>query len=353
VNLSERLRDVTFPADLVPPPHLADTVLRKASRRRLAFFGAVAAVLAPVLFVGAPSLVGSGGPGPGPVPPGGGPQVVHAYNRTGKTSVLDPASGKYRELPFMAVLSPDLTRVAVNDDGRLGIVDRAAVAAESEYDVEWLDVPAGNGPHWSPDGTALLWTVIGKEPTVHFTAYRVDLADRHVTQTPVPQDMLSSTIGWAADSRRYLVLLRGAETADTVEPGPLQYLSPDGTLGARLEGPDGMVYGATSYSPSRRYLLTDAYPIMTGKPVASPVLDVDTGKVVATVPPGRWPVGWYDDTTVARLTRSADGSTVVELQDIVSGAVIRSVRLPGSAGVSTVQLGSSAGLTGAAAALSF
>ncbi|GAA1551022.1 hypothetical protein GCM10009827_084570 [Dactylosporangium maewongense] len=353
------LRDVPFPADLVPPPGLADTVLHTARRRRRTRTVAIAAAVAVTAALAVPALLlrGPGTPmdpgAPAPAAPGGGPQVAHVYTREEHSSILDPALGKYRELPFTVVLSPDLTRAAVNDNGRLGLADRAALLDRGRDAVEWVDVPAGNGPSWSPDGTAVLWTSIEKDPTVHFTAHRVDVADRHVTNTPVPLDLLGATVGWAADSRRYLVLVRGTQTDNTVEPGPLQYLSPDGTPGARLDGTGGSVEGATCYSPSRRYVLTDASTIMSAQPHASPVYDATSGKVVATVPPRSTPVGWYDETTVAVLGHGADRNAVIELLDITTGTVSRSVRLPGSADVTAVQLGPSAGLTGAAAELSF
>lgn len=340
-QLHEDLRDVTFPAALVPPGDLADTVLRTARRRRRTLavtLGAAVAVLAalavPVTLTTRPTA------GPGTGTTAGGPQVVHVYTEGERSRLLDVRTGKYVKLPFTVVLSPDLTRAAVNDNGRLGLADRAELTRDTGA-VRWLDLPPGNGPSWSPDGAALLWTTLEKSPDVRFTAHRYDIATARVTTTQVPTMILGSTVGWAADSHRYLVLLRGAETDTGVEPGPLQYLDPDGTLGPRLEGSSGSVDGAPAYSPSRRYVLTDASDIMSARPLPSPVLDTATGKVVTLVRAGTRPVGWYDETTAVCLVRDAG---TLELMDVTTGATVRTVKLPGAAQLTGLQLGPSTGV---------
>ncbi|GAB3827570.1 hypothetical protein [Dactylosporangium cerinum] len=336
MNLDDQLhgdlRAVAFPADLVPPARLADTVLRMARRRRrtrVVVLGAAVAVTAalvvPAVLNGeraaapagtgatptvTPTAVQQTAQDP-PVPasaggaplatPGGGPQAIHVYTEGERSFLLDPGTGRYVSMPFAVVLSPDLTRAAVNDNGRVGIADRAALTRDATA-VQWLDVPPGNGPSWSPDGTALLWTSITKDPKLQFTAHRIDVATRHVTNTTIPMPILGATVGWAADSRRYLALLIGPEANDSTEPGALQYLDPDGTLGARIAERGGMVDGAAAYSPSRRYVFADASGITSAQPLPSPVLDTASGQVVALVPARTKPVGWYDDTTLVRLT---------------------------------------------------
>jgi RNA polymerase sigma-70 factor (sigma-E family) len=133
------------------------------------------------------------------------------------------------------------------------------------------------------------------------------------------------------------------------EPGALQYVTPDGTAGAKLGEQTGTVNGATSYSPSRRYVVADASDVMSAQPLPSPVLDAGTGRVVALVPPGVKPVGWYDDTTLVRLTLAG----FLELADIRTGTVSRSIPLASAGQVSGLQLGSSTGLTGPATGLGF
>jgi hypothetical protein len=379
MNVEEQVRDdlraAPAPAGLVAPPGLADTVLhRLRRRRRLTMAAAAAAVVtaaAVVVPLAASGRSGGSDPGPGdpgigaPVacevagePPTGGPQTVHAYASEAVSHLLDPRTGRYHEFPFLVVVSPDLRTVAVAAGDRIGLAERRGLLDQGASAVDWTDLPVGNGLSWSPDGTALLSTSIDKSgggPMPAFIAHRYDLASGEITDTPIEVNLLGSSVGWASDSRRYIALVRGEPTNDTVEPGGLRAIDPDGTVSPLLEGGGGLVGGAESYSPSRTYLVADATQIMSARPLGSTVVDAATGGVVATLPSGARPVGWYDETTVARLA-VCDDRPVVELVDIATGTVGRAVWLGPKDWVTfetRVQLGSSAGLPDGGAGLAF
>lgn len=142
----------------------------------------------------------------------GGPRALHAFTAaaSGRTSVLDVRTGRYRELPYETVqLSPDLARIAVMDRrGRTGIAGRAALLRDGDRAVSWTALPAGSGLLWSPDGSALLLATLDKSAgAVSHTVLRYDLRSRLVTSTPVPAGIaLIGTPTWAANSRDYLLL---------------------------------------------------------------------------------------------------------------------------------------------------
>src|SRR5690606_13545816 len=108
MNLEEQIRDELhrspLPATLVPPPDLADTVLRQVRRGRHARTALISVLAAAAVAFGVPVAVvqWTGGPDPGTVvgdtpgrgdsgspsepalafpTPGGGPNVIHAYTR--------------------------------------------------------------------------------------------------------------------------------------------------------------------------------------------------------------------------------------------------------------------------------
>lgn len=322
-------------------------------------------------------------PGPATAPnPGGGPQVILMVQVLARKvpCLLDPVTGQYRALPFDQVaLSPDLTEVAVSKDRQVGVAARTDLLTNPASAVQWLDLPidqpAGTGPLWSPDGTALL--LAGLEPAAaaggsaaapsatastgsaaapaakrqRYRLYRYDLPTGKVTSTRVPTSMNGDTIGWAADSRRYLGMRRSTNPNDDSEPGALQYLHADGTLGQYLAGGRlGVVDGATSYSPSRRYLVARNANRETAKPWPSKVVDLRSGRVTATVPADSAPVGWYDDKTLALLVHGE--LPKLALLDVASGKSTRTIDLPGMGDVD-VQIGPSAGLSGSALSLGF
>jgi hypothetical protein len=174
-----------------------------------------------------------------------------------------------------------------------------------------------------------------------------------ITNTPVGVDVLGSSVGWAADSRRYLALLPGQRTGGSVEPGALQYLNPHGTLGQRVNIQGGMVGGAGSYSPSRRYVIADASDIMSARPVPSAIVDVSTGQVVAPITAGAKPIGRHDEKTVALLAPRWTNKPVLELVDVSTGTETKKIDLPNLPSPVAIHIAASAGLTGQASRLGF
>lgn len=368
---------------LLPEPDLAESVLRELRRRRerrvlVAVAAAVAAVVGAVAVPWGLSQHRADGrqdpAGPNFAYPvaefpthGGGPQVIHSYTTEINASphvvsyLLDEQTGEYREFPYeRLVLSPDRRTVAFEAHGRIGLAERKELLVRGESAAQWLSLAAGTGLSWSPDGTALLVIGLSKgEGTAAVVAQRYDLATGTVTSTPITVDVLGTTVGWAADSRGYLVLLRGGQGGDTVRPGGLRYVGADGTPGETIAIEGGEIGGADAYSPSREYLLVDASRLMTERPVSSKVVDVKTGEVILELPGGRaGTVGWYDDRTVVTVRDDPAGGNygVLELVDIDTGDVIRRLELTGVPyryTTPSIQIGPSDRLVGAAEAYGF
>ena len=387
MTLEQQLRDglhgTPSPPTLVPPVGLADSVLTELGRRRRrnrTLAGVAAAVVA-VAIAGGPLGLWEGNDsksGSGPTAssdrlrpvlppelqaqallprPGGGPRVIHAYSSSDSattTLLLDPTTGRYHRVPYTVLLSPDLQNAVVGTGDRVGLVDRAKLLREGKSAIKWLDFPLGNGLAWSPDGTALVITSIEKTGgTPAFTAHRYTLATGTVTDTPIKLDLLGSAVGWAADSERYLALLNGAQTRDTVEPGALRYIAPDGTLGKRVEVEGGLIGGAESYSPSRKYVIGYAAGVMSVSRLPSPVIDLERGTLVGSLRADAHPIGWYDDRSAVLLDPGPGNRSVLEVVDVTTNKIVKRVELPRASGLVTLQIGSSAGLSGAAARLGF
>jgi hypothetical protein len=346
VQLREDLH--AAPVGLAPPPALADTVLRRAARRRAAT-GLLAALLALVAIPVAGTFLAGGGGGTAgsavsaAAGPSGGPMVVMAYAVSGSTGtpsyLLDPATGRYRAMPFQVVLSPDRGRVAVAGlDGRTGVAGRDALLSRGPAAVRWLSLPPANGLAWSPDGRALVVTAMTKAGrSATFTAYRYDVATGRVTATPVRSTPVGG-VGWAADSRRYLVLEQNGDGQASV--GALRFVGANGTPGAALADPGGAVGGADSYSPSRRLVVADTSRLMDPGTAASTVLPAAGGAPLARLAQGLHVVGWYDEDTVAALDMRSP-QPVLRLVDAATGALVRSVDLSGLPHVTDLQLGPS------------
>ena len=288
--------------------------------------------------------------------PGGGPQAIHALSSiTGEPAVLlDTDTGEYRTLPYLSIsLSPDLRTVAVErEDGTIGVANRRALLRVGAAAIRWTGLYSSVS--WSPDGTALLHTRRDRE-TGTAVAQRYDLRTGRIKETPITVDCDLCTAGWAADSTRYTVMLRGA--GPDSETGPVRYLNPDGTPGPLL-GADGLIWGAEAYSPSRRYVIVEPpRPFIPDESAAwqrSKVFDLRTRRVVATLGSDYWPVSaWYDERHVVRTVSAAHGEpTELEIIDVRTGTATRHIAAPGLPPC-CVSIGSSAGLRGAAAALGF
>jgi hypothetical protein len=285
--------------------------------------------------------------------PGGGPQAIHAYTplNADHSYLLDISSGEYVRLPYLnTLLSPNRRLVAVESaDGGIGVASRRALLRDGESAIRWTGLPGGTPAWWSPDGRALLVTTLdkGDGPPGKFDAYRYDLATGRVRHTPISLDCDICIAGWAADSTRYLVQLRSDDPA--VLEGPLRYLDPDGTAGPLL-GANGVAPEGGQYSPTGRHLIVE--PVRPNGGAQRPaVVDLRTGRVVTTVDTA-WPLpGWYDQRRVVRIAPGA-GDPVLEVVDIRTGRVGTRVPIPGLLPY-RLQLGSSAGLRGEAAALGF
>ena len=231
------------------------------------------------------------------------------------------------------------------------MADRGSFVHDGVSAVTWFEVAPGSSPLWSPDGTALLVTSnIKSDGRVRFIVHRVDAVTGFVTDTNLPAGTIGGQAGWAADSRRYVVLLAGSSTDNGFVPGPLQYVDVDGHLGPKVDISGGLVGGGEAYSPSGRYMLLDTTYLMASDVTCSKVVDVASGAVVSTMLPGERPVGWYDDDTYVRLDPY---KTKLQLVGVTSGSVIREIPLGGAATAFTVQLGSSSQLAGPAAGLGF
>lgn len=372
-QLHEDLHRTSMSAGLLPPADLADTVLHSLRRQRrnrvlVAAVGAAVAMVAAVgLPLALPQILGGGGTQPAGPPfpaaefpvPGGGDQVIHSYTSEyfageSRSYLLDVATGEYREFPYdHIVLSPDRTMAAFDAGDRIGVADREKLLADGESAARWVDFAPGNGLLWSPDGSALLHTALYKgDSTVSFAAQRYDLDTREITTTPIDVRIAGGSVGWAADSRRYLALLPGPGGS----LGNLQYIEPDGRLGELVEITGGMVGGADAYSPSREYLLVDPSGLMVDHSIPTKVVEAGTGEVAAELPGRRpTPVGWYDEDTVVLLHYAAGDVDygVLELVDVETGEVVKEVELPGLLYPRAIQIGASDGLTGDAEAYGF
>ncbi|MGH3648657.1 MAG: hypothetical protein ACRDTM_15965 [Micromonosporaceae bacterium] len=381
-RLREDLHQVDGTPGLVPPEHLADAVLtgvRRQRRTRAAVVGVVAIVA--VLTVAIPvALYGGGGPAvqPGGVypsstdpgapaepvfpAPGGGPNVIHVYavESFSVSYLLDEETGGYRRLPYEITLSPDLKTVALSDGRRAGIAERAKLVADGPEAVRWLEQPQRpyNGISWAPNGKAVAFTAIHKESgRVAFTVHRYELKTGKVTTTPAGH-IVGSTVGWTADSRRYIVL------RDPVK-GPLEVLNVDGTTYGKLEAKQedgtsrpvapGLIGGAESYHPGRTFVIVDASWLDTGKaPMPSTVLDAETLFPAGPMPVGWHPVGWYDDQRLIGYRVNASGQGLVfEVRYIESDRPLISVAAPGLQAATRVQIGSSKNLAEPAEKLGF
>ncbi|HLL69261.1 MAG TPA: hypothetical protein VK453_26635 [Micromonosporaceae bacterium] len=340
---------------------------RGAGARMLAVAATVTALGAAGTVVSHATESDGGHPAVSPTPPavfpqpGGGPVAIQALvtARQEESYLLDPTTGDYRALPYSYLqLSPDGRTVVVEQfdgEAKYALAERGALLRDGEQALRPIDLPPGT-LHWSPDGTALLTTTLDKN-TRQFTVHRYDVATGRLRHTPVALACDICTAGWAADSRRYVVSVRGA---DPQMPSALaQYLNPDGTPGPMLgSGADGFVYGAEAYSPSRRYVILEpARPFGPGELTNDKlprVYDLRARRVVATIHTAHPLLGWYDNRHVVRLAVTDDEvPDTIEVVHIHTGRVTRRVAAAGLPPAVSIQLGSTAGLSRIAATRGF
>lgn len=286
--------------------------------------------------------------------PGGGPRVVDVFALDDTTYLLNPVDGTYHAMPWRVVLAPDGTRVAIADDGRIGMADRSALIAQGESAITWTDLVPASGLLWSPDGTAVLTTSVTRanagSDEVTYTIQRFDVDSATSTHTTIRGTFLGGRVGWAADSLRYVALLAATNEQGWTVPGPMQYVNPDGTLGPQIQTAGGLVGGAESYSPSKQKVILDSSELMLNELTCSRILDVTSGEALMILSPGERPAGWYDDTSFVRFDPYR---TRLEVVDVASKTVVKQIDLSGIPGVRWVQIGSAAGLTGTAATRGF
>jgi hypothetical protein len=275
--------------------------------------------------------------------PGGGPRAIHAFVSLAgtQTYLLDVTAGEYRRLPYVSIrLSPDGRLAAVEaETGEIGVAERGALLRAGEAAVRWTTLPPGSMTGWSPDGRALLTTTLDKT-LWEFTAHRYDVTTGRLSHTPIRLACDVCTAGWAGDSTRYVIQLRGADPE--IPDGPMQYLNPDGTPGP-LVGLNGHIWDAQAYSPNRRYVIVEpSRPVEVGPEWTLPrIFDLATGRVLPGVAT-EWPLlGWYDNSRVVRVAMAATPGdpTVLEVVDIHTGTVVKRVPAPGLP-AAIIQLGS-------------
>jgi hypothetical protein len=349
--------------DVAPPTGMAAGAIRRGVRRRrlvragstlggLAVVGLVGLALMPGV-VRAPHTV-TPGPGADPLLP----RVVLVYGGIAGgvvgpaediSLVLNLASGGYESLPYHTVVpSPDGSQLFVVDGDnsaayptRMGILDRAT------EDVRWLPGNHGyqGGAAWSPDGTRILLSDAPRSGPHGFTL--VDVATLTPAFVELPQLNTTNALGmslvWAPGGTE---VLQVQSRSDAIN-GFARY-TVDGTPAGAAEFTDAAAITALM-SPGRTRLLI----VAPGGTIS--LLDTATGAASSLNLVGHAPIGWADEAHVLAVahdpTRTAPLSiSVVDL----SGTVVAAIAPPAGVGVfQSIVVGSSAGLTPGAAALTF
>ena len=416
-KLADELHALRMPSDLLPPPASADLALQRVrARRGRRALAAVVAVFA-VLTAASLTLSGTGGgssadPSPSgsasglptaPLPdsqvphPGGGPRVMEFFNAFKEVDgeeveigyLLDRSTGKYMEVPFATLPSPDGRYVAVRKHERLdpgirwGVADRAEYLRRGEAAVTWRDFSGVYGytepvDSWSPDSTKITtawfaWDMGNDKNGTGIVVSELrtyDMTTGNTTVTKIPANVDIASLCWRPDGSGFVVteLVSAGEQLDA--KGQIRTLSLDGQLGAPTPLADEARSGGSGafvlqgYSPDRRFIgytyRTANSESMGGVGGRLAVLDATTFQPVSAAVNIDWDdymftsdVSWYDATTLMRTTQRGlnPGTQGIELVDAVTGAVKRTI--PWSGGSSGTVYGPCTGLPADAGDLCF
>ncbi|GIG70240.1 hypothetical protein [Phytomonospora endophytica] len=383
-TISEGLKSVPMPADLVPPHGFADSVLRRRARARGT--RAVVAVVAVVaVLAGASAAIGGAdrsAPPADPYPsssadtlpddavprPGGGPRVIEAFSNGWMPYLLDQRSGEYLAVPFRAEVSPDGGQVAVSDlDRGLGVAGREAYLDGGESAVAWVtgpevtDTVGGVRSLWSPDGSKVFGATevdagLGDGSGRLGTLTSYDAVTGQLVVTTVPADWKVTGVVWAPDSAGYAVAVEREDGRTEV-----RHLTLAGVVGAtvELDGSDVILVG---YSPDGGRLLYENGSWNeeegTGERQAV-VADAATGRTELTAGfengngHGASTVGWLDDGALLMAVDPSPEEHGFVVVDAETGDFGPSIPWPTAENVSVWSVGSSAGLPPEAADLGF
>lgn len=346
-------------ADQARPVELGEAALAGAERRRRrALVGGAAAVLLLITVVAVPlglSSVRRGAAPPAAGQPTTGPRVVTSYVVGGRSFVIDPTTGRYRQAPGgVAAVSPNLDRyanvVTVNDRSTLRIMSTSGDPAPRTLDLAgWAGQPA-----WSPDGNWLalpIWEVPADELTAHgfHDIYLVDTINLTARRQTLELGAgPGESLRWD-ETDRLLV----------TTPGRLSTVRTDGTLVASRALPPGLpcTRQATAMLPAPlfngRLLLCkldgSTASLFTVVPSGADEQGSDIGSFTVTDEQRLTPVAWAGGDTVV-LSVEASGRNSVNVVRLGYPALGPPAgRLPRGAG--QILVGSTDGLAGTATAV--
>jgi hypothetical protein len=361
-----------------PPTNLAGTAIRTARRRQVTRW-AVAGALTVLVVASLTAGIGTIRPAAPGNTVGGSvqplrPQTVTAYNRVaapGKlpwdsnlSLLLDRKTGGYVPVPYyVAVPSPDGRSAAVQSNdtpvARTGILDRVSGR------VRWLpDGPLRGGPRWSSSGDRVLFSASEGPDTFGFEVIDARTLAGTFVATPgaiffdwLPDDSGLVTLGGTSDRANPVDGVRYYNLDGTVRRSIPIALGPATNLSAQFDIANGRILITTWDAATKRgtvhQLDSDSgqasvlpLTLASGQQIVARA-DADHVLVftVPAAPPTTGPKG--EALHPSALTGSL---AVVDL----AGNVTRTVPVPSAAAGGQVgAVGSSAGLPGSAADLTF
>jgi RNA polymerase sigma-70 factor (sigma-E family) len=297
--------------------------VRKRRRRTAVVAGSVALVTTLALLIpyavrlgAGPTPVG-GSPGPtvstspsGPVPSeevvpthtvttGTGPiPLIDGWVVLGNRMVLDVSRGAYVRIP-----GDDLLPAPTGEWVAASVSDPFLPT----YEVTHL--PTGETrlhtvtssimqPQWSPDGTRLLFTVMPKGGGTALEVHILEAATGTFTVIPVTthDSCVRCAFTWLPNGREVaLALARNAGEAGPEQPTGIQVLDLDGRPVRQLPLP-GRPGGPGSWSPDgQRVVLTGVAEVDGTRTEQAQIVEVNTGKIIATLGNPLSQVSWIDN----------------------------------------------------------